>query len=154
MGRLGGALHAYALDSPDPSDVLTRVGRLAEVDAALATALYAVLDPATGTSDIASAGHLPPLSVHPKTGPEYLGMDEGLSPLLGLSVDSQGQSRSYATTSWPASHRPAATAMTSPCSPCGGSADRRRIPSVEPAGAQRVRCLSHPLGDLGGDVSR
>ena len=93
MGRLGGALHAYALDSPDPSDVLTRVGRLAEVDGALATALYAVLDPATGTIDLASAGHLPPLSVHPETGPKYLSMDDGLSPLLGLPVESRGQSR-------------------------------------------------------------
>jgi len=66
MGRLGGALHAYALDTPDPSDVLLRVGRLAEVDAALATGLYAVLDPTTGTIDLASAGHLPPLVGRPR----------------------------------------------------------------------------------------
>lgn len=93
MGRLGGALHAYALDSPAPSDVLMRVGRLAEVDDALATALYAVLDPVTGTIDLASAGHLPPLRVQPGSGADYLSMNDGLSPLLGLSVDARSQSR-------------------------------------------------------------
>ncbi len=93
MGRLGGALHAYALDSPGPSDVLMRVGRLAEVDDALATALYAVLDPASGALDLASAGHLPPLCVHPEQGVAYLSMEEGLSPLLGLPVAERDQAR-------------------------------------------------------------
>jgi hypothetical protein len=42
----------HGLTSPAPTTAVS----LAEVDGALATALYAVLDPITGTLDVASAG--------------------------------------------------------------------------------------------------
>ena len=61
MGRIRSALRAYALESDDPADVLTRLDRkvqLFEPDA-MATALYAVLDPSPGTLTLSSAGHLP-----------------------------------------------------------------------------------------------
>lgn len=92
MGRLGGALHAYALDAPDPAQVLHRVGRLAEADGALATALFLALDPVTGSYEVASAGHPPPLCVD-GDGARYLDLGDGISPLLGLAVDHRGQAR-------------------------------------------------------------
>jgi serine phosphatase RsbU (regulator of sigma subunit) len=63
MGRIRSALRAYALETDDPADVLTRLDRkvqLFEPDA-MATAVYAVLDPATGALQLSSAGHLPPI---------------------------------------------------------------------------------------------
>lgn len=62
MGRIRSALRAYALESDDPADVLVRLDRKVhffEPDA-MATAVYAVLDPATGALTTSSAGHLPP----------------------------------------------------------------------------------------------
>jgi serine phosphatase RsbU (regulator of sigma subunit) len=67
MGRIRSALRAYALETDDPADVLTRLDRkvqLFEPDA-MATAIYAVLEPATGTLVLSSAGHLPPVAVGP-----------------------------------------------------------------------------------------
>jgi serine phosphatase RsbU (regulator of sigma subunit) len=86
MGRLRSALHAYALDSPAPSDVLRRLGRLAAADGAMATALYLHLDPASGRVDLASAGHLPPLLVS-RTGADYVDVVPALSPPLGVPGD-------------------------------------------------------------------
>ncbi|GIJ73650.1 cyclic diguanylate phosphodiesterase [Virgisporangium ochraceum] len=67
MGRIRSALRAYALETDDPADVLTRLDRkvqLFEPDA-MATAVYAVLEPATGALTMSSAGHLPPIVVDP-----------------------------------------------------------------------------------------
>ena len=86
MGRLRSALHAYGLDSRSPTEVLSRVGRLAAADATLATALYLVLDPATGAVQLASAGHLPPLLITP-AGADYVDVRSALSPPLGLDPD-------------------------------------------------------------------
>ena len=63
MGRIRSALRAYALETADPADVLTRLDRKVQLfePGAMATALYAVLDPATGRLTMSSAGHLPPL---------------------------------------------------------------------------------------------
>ncbi len=86
MGRLRSALHAYALDSPSPAAVLRRLDRFAAADGAIATALYLVLDPATGRVTLASAGHLPPLIVEGDHA-RYLELGAALSPPLGLSVE-------------------------------------------------------------------
>lgn len=83
MGRLRSALHAYGLDERSPSEVLNRVGRLAAGDATLATALYLVIDPATGAVELSSAGHLPPLLISP-AGATYVDVRSALSPPLGL----------------------------------------------------------------------
>lgn len=63
MGRIRSALRAYALETDDPADVLTRLDRkiqLFEPDA-FATAAYAVIDPARTTLTVSLAGHLPPI---------------------------------------------------------------------------------------------
>lgn len=61
MGRIRSALRAYALESDDPADVLTRLDRkiqLFEPDA-MATAIYTVIDPDHSTMTMSVAGHLP-----------------------------------------------------------------------------------------------
>jgi sigma-B regulation protein RsbU (phosphoserine phosphatase) len=61
MGRIRSALRAYALETTDPADVLSRLDRkvqLFEPDA-MATVAYAVLDPEGSTMHVSSAGHLP-----------------------------------------------------------------------------------------------
>ncbi len=63
MGRIRSALRAYALETDDPADVLTRLDRkiqLFEPDA-MATAAYAVIDPARTSLTVSLAGHLPPI---------------------------------------------------------------------------------------------
>jgi serine phosphatase RsbU (regulator of sigma subunit) len=67
MGRIRSALRAYALETHDPADVLTRLDRkiqLFEPDA-LATVAYAVIDPAQTTLTVTLAGHLPPIRFDP-----------------------------------------------------------------------------------------
>jgi serine phosphatase RsbU (regulator of sigma subunit) len=66
MGRIRSALRAYALETNDPADVLSRLDRkiqLFEPDA-MATAVYAVIDPTRTTLTISNAGHPPPVLVH------------------------------------------------------------------------------------------
>jgi serine phosphatase RsbU (regulator of sigma subunit) len=63
MGRIRSALRAYALETDDPADVLTRLDRkvqLFEPDA-MATVLYAVLDPSRTNLTVSNAGHVPPV---------------------------------------------------------------------------------------------
>jgi sigma-B regulation protein RsbU (phosphoserine phosphatase) len=63
MGRIHSALRAYALESLDPADVLTRLDRKIrrfEPDA-MATVLYAVLDPDHAQLRVSNAGHPPPV---------------------------------------------------------------------------------------------
>jgi phosphoserine phosphatase RsbU/P len=67
MGRMRSVLRAYALETPDPAEVLDRLDRKMqhfEPDA-LATVLYAVVSPALDRVRIASAGHLPPVAAAP-----------------------------------------------------------------------------------------
>ena len=67
MGRMRSALRAYALETPDPAEVLSRLDRKMqhfEPDA-LATVLYAVIGPALGQMRISLAGHFPPFIAPP-----------------------------------------------------------------------------------------
>lgn len=86
MGQLRAALRAYAMVERRPSEVLAlldaALGSLEQ--SAITTCLYAVLDPQSRHLRIASAGHLPPLLVHPDGGGEYLELDPG--PPLGVGV--------------------------------------------------------------------
>ena len=95
MGRLRSALHAYAIDCAEPADVLGRLGRLAQFDEAMATALYLTLHPGSGKLRLSSAGHLPPLCVAGGgAGPgdaRYIDIRGALSPPLGLSVGRRRQ---------------------------------------------------------------
>ena len=67
MGRMRSALRAYALETTDPAEVLDRLDRKMHhfEPGALATVLYAVVDPALDRVRIASAGHLPPVVAGP-----------------------------------------------------------------------------------------
>ena len=67
MGRMRSALRAYALETPDPADVLARLDRkMQHFEAeAMATLLYAVLDPVAGQVRISAAGHFPPIATAP-----------------------------------------------------------------------------------------
>jgi sigma-B regulation protein RsbU (phosphoserine phosphatase) len=64
MGRMRSVLRAYALESPDPADVLRKLDRKMqyfEEDDVMATVSYAVLDPVSGQLQVSSAGHFPPV---------------------------------------------------------------------------------------------
>ena len=67
MGRMRSALRAYALETRDPAEVLSRLDRKIQhfEPEAMATIAYAVLTPATGELAIASAGHFPPVVAVP-----------------------------------------------------------------------------------------
>jgi phosphoserine phosphatase RsbU/P len=64
MGRIRSALRAYALETIDPAEVLTRLDRKVQLfePGAMATAIYGVLDPTTDVLAMSNAGHLPPLT--------------------------------------------------------------------------------------------
>jgi serine phosphatase RsbU (regulator of sigma subunit) len=63
MGRMRSALRAYVLETSDPSVALAKLDRKMQYFEAdtMATVLYGLLDPETGTLEISSAGHPPPV---------------------------------------------------------------------------------------------
>lgn len=65
MGRIRSALRAYALETTDPADVLTRLDRKIQLfePGAMATVAYAVIDPTHATLTVSLAGHLPPIVI-------------------------------------------------------------------------------------------
>ncbi len=67
MGRLRSALRAYALDHPDPAEVLRRLDRkIHHFEAgSLATAIYALIPPDRNSVLISNAGHPPPVLAVP-----------------------------------------------------------------------------------------
>jgi len=77
MGQVRNLLRGYALDKGDPAAVLAATGSALELllPDALATAVYAVLDPASGELSYASAGHPPPVCVTPSGEVSYLDAD-------------------------------------------------------------------------------
>ncbi len=79
MGRIRSALRAYALETDDPADVLSRLDHKVQVfePGAMATALYAVIDPGHRSVTVSMAGHLPPV----------LFDDAGRPRLLEATVD-------------------------------------------------------------------
>jgi serine phosphatase RsbU (regulator of sigma subunit) len=74
MGRIRSALRAYALETLDPSDVLRRLDRKVQLfePGAMATVIYAVLDPSHSTMLLSSAGHPPPVVTGPDRPPRLL----------------------------------------------------------------------------------
>ncbi len=67
MGRMRSALRAYALETPDPAEVLARLDRKMQhfEPEALATVLYAVIDPSLEQALVSLAGHFPPVVASP-----------------------------------------------------------------------------------------
>jgi phosphoserine phosphatase RsbU/P len=65
MGRIRSALRAYALETPDPADALSRLDTKIQLfePGAVATAIYAVIDPSQETMTYSVAGHLPPMRI-------------------------------------------------------------------------------------------
>jgi PAS domain S-box-containing protein len=83
MGQVRNVLRAYAIDTPDPGDVLARtnaaLGRL--LPEAMATAVYAVLDLGNGDLRYANAGHPPPVCAIDADRIEYL--EDACGTMLG-----------------------------------------------------------------------
>jgi phosphoserine phosphatase RsbU/P len=73
MGRMRSALRAYALETADPADILTRLDRKMQhfEPEALATILCAVFEPGLARMHVSLAGHPPPV-VAPPGEPAYL----------------------------------------------------------------------------------
>jgi PAS domain S-box-containing protein len=90
MGQLRASLRGYALENHPPQGVLARVDALVQAleDGELVTALYGVLQPATGTLTIASAGHPPPVIVRADGEVAVVELDPG--PPLGVACRSFG----------------------------------------------------------------
>jgi anti-sigma regulatory factor (Ser/Thr protein kinase) len=85
MGQLRMALRAYALEEGSPSQVVGRVRRLVRALVPdIATLIYLVFDPESGTLRFANAGHPPPLLVEGNGQTSYL--EGGLGPPLGATA--------------------------------------------------------------------
>jgi phosphoserine phosphatase RsbU/P len=63
MGRMRSALRSYALEFSSPADVLAKLDYKMQYfeDEVMATVSYAILDAASGTLRVSSAGHYPPV---------------------------------------------------------------------------------------------
>jgi serine phosphatase RsbU (regulator of sigma subunit)/CheY-like chemotaxis protein len=87
MGQLRTALHAYALHDLSPAVAMRSVDQLLQDvrEGAMATAIYSVLDPASGCLDLVSAGHPPPLLIGPDGKTSFL--DVQPHPPLGVVAD-------------------------------------------------------------------
>ncbi|GAA4145034.1 SpoIIE family protein phosphatase [Actinomadura keratinilytica] len=97
MGRLRTALHTLANLELPPADALHVMHELmielGEQEPHFATCVYAVYDATTGTIEIASAGHLPPLLARPDGSSEYLQVPP--APPLGVSGGATIESREF-----------------------------------------------------------
>ena len=116
MGQVRGLLRAYAVDDLGPGIALERTNAAVAqlLPDALATVVYAVLDPATGDLSYANAGHPPPIITSTVGQSEYL--DDAPGTMLGAC----------ATASFATGHRrlPAGTRLL--CYTDGLIEDRRR----------------------------
>jgi phosphoserine phosphatase RsbU/P len=84
MGRMRSALRAYALETKDPAEALSRLDRKMqhfEPDA-LATVLYAVFDRSLDQMHISLAGHFPPVIARPGQPIEVADIPTGL--MIGI----------------------------------------------------------------------
>jgi phosphoserine phosphatase RsbU/P len=89
MGRMRSALRSYALETSDPADVLGRLDRKMQYfePDAMATVLYAVIDPALDRMRVCSAGHFPPVIASPGQPAELAGVATGL--MIGAGLQAQ-----------------------------------------------------------------
>ena len=82
-------LRAYALETRDPAEVLARLDRkmLHFEPNAMATVLYAVIEPALDRMHVASAGHFPPVLAAPGQAAELADVPAGM--LIGILPEAQ-----------------------------------------------------------------
>ncbi|MFJ8824965.1 SpoIIE family protein phosphatase [Streptomyces sp. NPDC102467] len=85
MVEIRHALRAYSLEDPSPARLVTRLDRMFQHyhQESTATLCLALVDPLTGRTSVANAGHIPPLRV-PLRGPARYA--EASGPLLGLGL--------------------------------------------------------------------
>jgi len=86
MGRLRTAIHTLAMLELPPAETLQQLNELMQElgvrEPHFATCVYAIFDAVSGTCEVASAGHLPPLLVRPNGTNELL--DVMPAPPLGV----------------------------------------------------------------------
>jgi PAS domain S-box-containing protein len=87
MGQIRSVLRAYAIDRPDPGQVLARTNTAMTrlLPDVLATAFYAVIDLGSNDLSYANAGHPPPFMTAPKGQAGYLDDTRGI--MLGACPD-------------------------------------------------------------------
>ncbi|MEU1115069.1 MULTISPECIES: fused response regulator/phosphatase [unclassified Streptomyces] len=86
MVEIRHALRAYCVEDADPTALARRLDRMLQRyhPEVTATLCLALVDPATGRTRVANAGHIPPLVVRDDGTADYLGAK---GPLLGLGLD-------------------------------------------------------------------
>jgi serine phosphatase RsbU (regulator of sigma subunit) len=88
MGRLRTAIHTLAMLELPPAETLQQLNELMQElgvrEPHFATCVYAIFDAVSGTCEVASAGHLPPLLVRPDGTNELL--DVMPAPPLGVGT--------------------------------------------------------------------
>jgi phosphoserine phosphatase RsbU/P len=89
MGRMRSALRAYALETSDPAGVLSLLDRKMQYfePDAMATVLYAVLDPGLDRMRVCLAGHFPPVIARPGQPAELARCAAGL--VIGAVADAR-----------------------------------------------------------------
>ncbi|MFC8129880.1 SpoIIE family protein phosphatase [Streptomyces sp. NPDC057302] len=86
MVEIRHALRAYCVEDPDPGVLALRLDRMLQHyhPGVTATMCLSLIDPATGRTRIANAGHIPPLVVRDEGTAAYV---DARGPLLGLGLD-------------------------------------------------------------------
>jgi serine phosphatase RsbU (regulator of sigma subunit) len=89
MGRMRSALRAYALETTDPAEVLGRLDRKMQYfePDALATVLYAVIEPELDQMHVTLAGHFPPVIARPGQPAELADVQTGA--MIGMAPGAQ-----------------------------------------------------------------
>lgn len=80
MGQLRSAVRAYSLDGHSPAEIIQRVDRMVNTldDPPITTCVVARYNGRTRELAMATAGHLPPILVHPDGTSEVINLDPGL----------------------------------------------------------------------------
>jgi phosphoserine phosphatase RsbU/P len=98
MGRMRSALRAYAMETPDPAEVLARLDAKMQhfEPGAMATVAYAVIDQGLDQMDICLAGHYPPVMASPGQPAELADIPTNL--LIGAAPHARRRSATIAIT--------------------------------------------------------
>lgn len=85
MVEIRHALRAYCVDESDPTVLAERLDRMLQLyhRGVTATVCLVLVDPGTGRTRIANAGHIPPLIVRDGRGADYV---KAAGPLLGVGL--------------------------------------------------------------------